>query len=211
MPREPRWDVLDKIAERAHTIRKRFPALSTNYVPGEGDYPEAFIIGEAPGAQEDIKRRPFVGDSGIVLRQLMALASLGSEDWECTANKTYGVANCWLTNVVKFRPPGNRNPTPEEIRAFRGLIVREWHAVGEPPLIIPVGGIALSLMFGRRISILRAAGKCHYTVSRAGKRLAVWPMVHPSYVIRQRGNVQLQELIEQDWERLGVWRNNDAC
>lgn len=200
------WEELEAIENGWQQIRsERFPSLSRTYVPGEGDNPEAFIVGEAPGAQEDVQRRPFVGAAGVVLRQLMDLAEL-------RAGHTIApdVENCWLTNVVKFRPPRNRNPIDVEVKAARPLLRREWRAVGKPRLIIPVGGIALQAITGKRISILRAAGKCHYYAGRnTGKgapTLAVWPMVHPSYVLRNRTR-RLEELIEEDWERLGVWRN----
>lgn len=173
---------------------------------GEGDNPEAFIVGEAPGAQEDVQRRPFVGAAGVVLRQLMMLADL----YAAPDGQIAEPVNCWLTNVVKFRPPKNRNPLDVEVEAARPLLRREWLAVDKPRLIIPVGGIALQAITGKRISILRAAGKCHYYAGRnTGKgapTLAVWPMVHPSYVLRNRTS-RLEELIEEDWERLGAWRN----
>lgn len=214
---ESKWKLsaLDEVEEGYQHTRDLFPRLSTRYVPGEGTYdkPEAFIIGEAPGAQEDIAKRPFIGPAGQVLRQLMELAALRTvdlyEDGRDSA-PTAG-ANCWLTNVVKFRPAGNATPTPVEIGAFRRFLQEEWHAVGEPNLIVPVGGVALRAVTGKPISILRAAGKCHkYMSAYTGKPLYIWPMVHPSFVMRQKGNDQLQELIEKDWERLGEWRNTHA-
>lgn len=190
--------------------------LSDRYVSGEGEaeIPEAFIIGEAPGADEDVARRPFVGPAGQVLRQLMLLADLATDDWQSDHNRTYGVANCWLTNVVKFRPlPRNRTPDWSEVSSVRHLLREEWQAVGSPRLIIPIGGVALSAILGhQRTSILRAAGKCHYYASKkTGKgtpTLAIWPMVHPSFVMRQNSG-PLQEVIEQDWIRLGQWRTKN--
>lgn len=203
-----KWGVLSRIADDAEDLRGVFPQLSTaKYVGGEGDSPEAFIIGEAPGGDEDIARRPFVGPAGKVLRQLMALANL-----RATPTGTFDGAlnpNCWLTNVVKFRPPKNRTPTPTEVLAFRPLLRREWHAVGRPALIIPVGGVALWAVAGKQLSILRAAGKCHYYKAKDGSKLAIWPMVHPSYGMRS-GSEQLQEVLEQDWIKLREWRNANA-
>lgn len=203
---------LDLVEEGYRSTREMFARLSKTYVPGEGNYesPEAFIIGEAPGALEDVVKRPFIGPAGQVLRQLMLLANLWSttvKDGEGT-ERYPGAPNCWLTNVVKFRPAGNATPTPVEVAAFRRYLQEEWHAVGEPALIIPVGGVALRAVTGKPLSILRAAGKHHkYRSAYTGKLLHIWPMVHPSWVMRQGKNEQLQELIEQDWERLGAWRN----
>jgi uracil-DNA glycosylase family 4 len=206
------WEALDVVEQGA--IGKRIAlgtTLSERYVGGEGDNPEAFIIGEAPGADEDVKGRPFIGRAGIVLRQLMELANLYSEHRSLET----GAPNCWLTNVVKFRPlPRNRTPVWEEIQAFRPLLKQEWVAVGKPRLIIPVGGVALSAVLGhQRTSILRAAGKCHWYRAHYGHadtlrftELAVWPMVHPSFALRQKQD-RLKELLEQDWERLGEWRH----
>ena len=202
---------LERVEQGYREARELFPRLSKTYVSGEGTYdkPEAFIIGEAPGAQEDMRRRPFIGPAGQVLRQLMALARLHTADVYDDGRDSAPTAgaNCWLTNVVKFRPAGNLTPTSVEIGAFRRFLQKEWHAVGEPNLIIPVGGIALRAVTGKPLSILRAAGKCHkYLSAYTGKPLYIWPMVHPSWVMRLGKNEQLQEFIEQDWERLSEWR-----
>ncbi len=198
------WAALDEIEAGNNGWRSAFPELSTNYVPGEGDNPEAFIIGEAPGATEDVQRRPFVGAAGVVLRQLMALANLSAD------SEGLLEPNCWLTNVVKFRPPKNRNPTPSEVKAARPWLMKEWEAVGSPKLIIPVGGSALKAVTGRQhTSILRAAGKNHdYRSAYTGQILHIWPMVHPSFGLR---NPTVQPLLEKDWEALGVWRTRGGA
>jgi DNA polymerase len=201
MVTRPNFFKLERIEQEAHALRSIFPTLSKNYVPGEGDNVVAFIVGEAPGATEDVMRRPFVGKCAV-LRELMDLAGLWATDSKCDPSKP---ANAWLTNVVKFRPPGNRNPSNAEVLAFRKLLQEEWHAVGEPRLIIPVGGIALSAIFDKPMPILKAAGRCHKVLSAyKGKSLHIWPMLHPAFGLR--GGPELQKLIEQDWERLGKWR-----
>jgi len=189
------YDALFRLEEEHTDARGVFPELSTSrYVPGEGNATncQAFIVGEAPGAQEDAASRPFVGPAGSVLRQLMELAGF-----------SFAAENYWLTNVIKFRPPRNRNPTETEIRAFRPLLLTEWKIVGSPQLIIPIGGIALRAIVGRSISILRAAGKCHTYTTRMGREISIWPMVHPSFGLR---NPAAQPLLEQDWENLAAWR-----
>lgn len=195
------YDRLDKVEEICRQKRKEFPNLSTRYVAGEGDNPRAFIIGEAPGATEDMALRPFVGTSGRILRDLMALAGL-----HCGRAHVFseGPANCWLTNAIKFRPPGNRTPNAMEIAAFRLSLAQEWHAVGAPRLIIPVGSVAFRALTGKQISILRAAGHPARVTSRQGKRMMVWPMLHPAFVARAGDKVK--ELAEADWERIGEWR-----
>lgn len=186
------------------------PQLSSIYVAGEGNArdPVAMVIGEAPGAQEEIKRRPFVGPAGVAQRDLMELAGLymhseyagNGADHRC-------LANCWLTNAVHFRPPlrdGSRAPLDIEIKAARMWLRHEWECIGKPRLIIPVGGVALEAVTGKRLSILRAAGKCHWYTNREGVRMAIWPMVHPAFGLRNPG---VRPLLEQDWEKLGDWRH----
>lgn len=194
------WEALDRIEAEYRQLQNLFPTLSSRYVGGEGDNPQAFIIGEAPGATEAMKLRPFVGDAGRVLRQLLDIADLhvgqlGFSD------------NCWLTNVCKFRPPKNRTPTEMEIKAFRPLLMDEWRAVGAPRLIIAIGGTALRAVTGKYVSILRSAGKCHWYTSQQGKKLAIWPMIHPAFGLRNPG---VQPMLEQDWELLGEWRKRNA-
>lgn len=206
------WDELDAIQDEQirHTA---FHGLDINYIPGEGEYPIAFIIGEAPGAQEVIAGRPFVGPAGRAQRDLMAIAGLHTEDYQDDERMTYGVGNCWLTNVVKFYPPnrnGSRKPLPFEVTAARPYLRREWIAVGRPRLIIPVGGVALKAVTGKPTSILRAAGKLHKATTNGiydGQRLDlyVWPMVHPSFGLRTPA---VQPLIEKDWEVLATWMRN---
>lgn len=205
MPRELDYVTLERIEAEARSLQANlFPALGKVFVGGEGDNPEAFIVGEAPGAQEEIKRRPFVGPCRVV-RALMELADLYSEHRSLET----GAPNAWITNVVKFKTPGNRNPSNAEVSAFRRLLQEEWHAVGSPSLIIPVGGIALSAIFGRAMPILKHAGRCHTMRSAyTGQLLYIWPMCHPAFGLR--GGEQLQEAIERDWEKLGKWRLSNA-
>lgn len=175
-------------------------------IPGEGDNPKCFIIGEAPGAVEVSRGRPFVGPAGAVLRQLMTNASLG------TIESDGHEANCWLTNVLKYRPTinenKNRSPTPKEIADSRQYIRQEWECVGSPQIIIPVGAVALTCIMGKQSSIMAVAGKPFQRVSKAtlrdpfSKPLVVWPMIHPSYGLR---NEQVRPLMEKHWLALGKW------
>lgn len=186
--------------------RKEFKGC--NYVPGEGgpDIPAVMIIGEAPGSSENIHKRPFVGPSRV-LRQLMSVhAGLYAHYSDLTPPYTpeYSV-NSWLTNVLKYRPPRNRTPTEEEIKIARPMLRLEWEAIGKPRIIVCVGKPALLAVTGKNQSILNAAGKCHLYLNRDGRDMAIWPMVHPAYVLRSKSE-QLAELIEQDWARFGDWR-----
>lgn len=176
------------------------PSLSERYVAGEGDNPRIMIIGEAPGAQEDIRLRPFVGPAGRVLRELMAIAGIYTG-----FTPQFGEANCWLTNVVKHRPPKNRKPFEVEIDAMRPLLRKEWAAIGKPGIIVPVGGVALRAVLGRWVSITKVSGKPMPRRGRGLNSFVVWPMIHPAYALRNKG---IQPVVERDWERLGEWLMN---
>lgn len=195
------YDALGELEDWSHGWKAALNTdLSDVYVPGEGgDRVIAMVIGEAPGAQEEIKRRPFVGKAGIVLRQLMSFANLYTGQ-----TPELGPANCWLTNTVKFRPPRNRTPTYEEIATGRYGLNMEWRAVGKPTLVIPVGGVALQAVLGKKVSILRHCGERLTRTGTQGTKVIVWPMLHPSYVLRSH-STKLQEEVEKDWERLGRW------
>lgn len=173
---------------------------------GEGANPIAMIIGEAPGAQEELQSRPFVGPAGLVLRDLMAIAGLNANPYPYPLNGEIPT-NSWLTNTVKFRPFRNRTPTNHEILVFREYLLIEWQAIGRPEIIIPVGGAALTAVLGLGShSILKMAGQLINRPSRTvpNLMLAIWPMVHPSFAMRS-GSTRLQELLERDWQRLGAW------
>ena len=119
---------LDKIAD---SILKRridieIAKTCTNPVPGEGN-PNAKIvfIGEAPGAQEDKLGRPFVGASGKFLDEM--LSSIGLER-----------SDVFITNIVKFRPPGNRDPRPDEIKACLPWLVKQLRVI-DPAVVVFLG------------------------------------------------------------------------
>lgn len=194
-------DTLDKLSWANGIARAEVATeLGTVYVPGEGENPQAIIIGEAPGAVEEIKRRPFVGKSGLVLRQLMLTARLSTG----FAPDLSREGNCWLTNVVKFRPHRNRDPYWIEVQKFRPLLRAEWIAIGKPRIVIPVGGIALKALSGKpHASILKHAGRMFTVKSRVdGRTLYIWPMLHPAFGLRNKG---AREQMEEDWLRLGEW------
>lgn len=203
---------LEKVYERIRTDPS-FAHLRTtgnHLVEGEGDNPIAFIIGEAPGATEVKAKRPFVGASGTVLRQLMAHAGLYATGVD---NKTDWVAtewnpNCWLTNVVKYRPSlSNRTPTLQELMDSREHLRAEWLAVGKPDIVITVGSAPLTAVMGRKSSILARAGRMfsNFNSERDPQTMVFWPMIHPAFGLR---NETVRPTIEAHWERLREWLTN---
>lgn len=160
-------------------------------VPGIGTLsPQYFVVGEAPGAQENLHGRPFCGPSGRVLTQLMDLAGLHIKDEQ---------ANTWITNVVKYRPPGNRTPTWDEVAAAQPYLRKEWTILGKPRVIVTVGVTAYYAM-GAPLpgGLSNNAGK---PIELPGDRW-LWAMFHPAYGLRQQ---KMRPVMESHWEALGKW------
>jgi uracil-DNA glycosylase len=153
---------------------------ATNMVPGEGN-PEAdvMLVGEAPGATEDEQGRPFVGRAGQLLDELLAEAGLGRED-------------VYITNVVKARPPGNRDPKAREVEHHMPWLEAEL-ALVQPSLVIPLGRHALAhFTDDAKISEVHGA-----EVTERGRSL--FPMYHPAAALRGQG---MRETVFEDARRL---------
>jgi uracil-DNA glycosylase len=134
---------------------------ATNMVPGEGSATaQVVVVGEAPGANEDAQGRPFVGRAGKLLDELLAEAGLAREE-------------VFITNVLKARPPGNRDPRADEIAHHLAWLQAQL-AVIQPRLLVPVGRHAL-----KRFAPRAAIGEVHGRVLEADGR-ALFPMYHPA-------------------------------
>lgn len=144
---------------------KALPLQSANLVFGEGNPDcEVLFIGEAPGRDEDIQKRPFVGRSGQLLRK--SVRELG---WKET--------DVYITNIVKRRPPENRDPLPEEIAAYRPYLTRQI-AIIDPAIIVPLGRFSMNY-FLPEAKITRDQGR----LFRVGGRY-VAPLFHPAAALR---------------------------
>lgn len=150
--------------------------LQSNLVFGEGSAEAGVIfIGEAPGAKEDEQKRPFVGRSGQLLRKTMQeAANLAPED-------------VYITNIVKRRPPENRDPTPEEIAAYQPYLARQL-AIIKPKVIVPLGRFAANY-FVDGIKISKQQGTI-FRKADGGKTLIIYPMFHPAAALRSTGNLK---------------------
>jgi uracil-DNA glycosylase len=137
----------------------------TNLVPGEGNpYADVVLVGEAPGATEDQAGRPFVGRCGRLLDDLLEAAGISRED-------------VYITNVLKARPPGNRDPRAAEVAHNWPWLAAELHVIA-PRLVVPVGRHAL-----RRFTPGVTISQCHgRLLDSRGRRL--FPMFHPSAGLR---------------------------
>ena len=140
--------------------------------------PDMMLVGEAPGRDEDIEGLPFAGKSGRLLDAM--LAAIG-------ASRT---TNAYIANVVPWRPPGNRNPTPLETEICRPFIERQIE-LARPKILIALGGPSAKVLLNANEGILRLRGnwKVHKTAS--GIEIPAMPTLHPAYLLRNPAHKKL--------------------
>ena len=156
-------------------------ARRTRTVPGEGNLlSDVLLVGEGPGAREDATGRPFVGPAGHLLDELLASIGWRRED-------------VFITNVVKCRPPANRDPEPAEIGACSGYLDRQESAL-DPAVVVTLGRHSLQRYLpGSRI------GAVHGALRRSFSGLHVFPMYHPAAALHQ---ASLRETLFHDMRGL---------
>ncbi len=150
-----------------------------NLVFADGN-PEARImfIGEAPGAQEDRQGLPFVGASGQLLDQMLSHIGLDR-------------TSVYITNLLFWRPPGNRTPTPGEIASCLPFLERHIELVN-PSHIVLVGGISAKTLLDRREGILKLRGQWgHYRPLGLERPIPALATLHPAYLLRQPAQKRL--------------------
>lgn len=159
-------------------------AQHANLVPGEGNVDaKVMFIGEAPGADEDRLKRPFVGRSGQLLR-----ANIRNIGWQEEA--------VYITNVVKHRPPDNRDPFPAEIEANKPFLNRQIDII-DPDLIVTLGRYSMAKFFpDKKISQIR--GKV-FRIRWYGRTKFVLPLYHPAAALR---NPTMKQAFESDFMKL---------
>ncbi len=172
---------LSKLAEEVATCTKCILSKSrTKAVPGEGpDHAQILFVGEGPGFHEDKQGRPFVGAAGQFLEELLAGIGMKRED-------------VFITNVVKCRPPGNRDPMPEEIEACRSYLDRQIELIN-PRVIVTLGRYSMARWFpNAKISAI------HGQPRKIDGRLII-PMFHPAAALHQPS---LRQDVEADFRKL---------
>jgi uracil-DNA glycosylase len=152
----------------------------TKAVPGEGNpHAQVMFIGEGPGFHEDKQGRPFVGPAGQFLEELLASINLKRAD-------------VFITNVVKCRPPGNRDPLPAEIDACNGYLDRQIAAIN-PQVIVTLGRFSMAKFFGgEKISAI------HGRARKIDGRICI-AMYHPAAGLHQQS---LKESIRSDFKKI---------
>ena len=127
------------------------------------------LIGEAPGRDEDLQGKPFVGRAGQLLDRMLAAIGLAED-------------HVYITNTVYWRPPGNRTPTPEEIEACAPFLARQIELLS-PSVLVLLGGAAAKTILGVSEGIMRLRGKW-LTYPSAGRDLPALATLHPAYLLR---------------------------
>lgn len=173
----------EELKELQENLRSKDMPLkktATTLVFGEGNIDtKVMLIGEAPGFHEDQQGRPFVGNAGILLNKLLLRAGLKRED-------------VYITNVVKYRPPDNRDPEPKEIEAFLPYLIRQIEIIN-PTIIVTLGRFSMNHFLPKE-KISYVHGQAHNINGRI-----VVPMFHPAAALRA---TSVMQQIETDFEKL---------
>ena len=184
-------ETLEDIVKEIMNCRKcELHKTKTNYVPGAGnEKAEVVFIGEAPGKEEDLKGEPFVGSAGKLLNEMLSSIRLSRCD-------------VYICNVLKCRPPKNRDPSPEEIEICGEYLKRQLDVI-TPNVIVCLGRFAAKYIFDLFnldfTSISRIKGRI-FEVEKWGKDVKVIPLYHPAAILYKP---QLRNEYEQQFEKLG--------
>lgn len=179
----PHGEAAASLAAAAHTLEELREAMAgftgsplretaTNLVFSDGVAGAGtMLIGEAPGAEEDRQGKPFVGASGQLLDRMFATIGLSRAE------------NLYITNILPFRPPGNRTPTDAEIALFLPFVLRHI-ALAKPRRLVLAGGVAAKGLLQSREGITRLRGRWHQVSILNGQVLKAIPTLHPAYLLR---------------------------
>ena len=171
-------------------------AMATQMVFGDGNpQSKIMLVGEAPGAEEDLQGKPFVGLSGQLLDRMMAAIGL---------NRT----TTYITNMIAWRPPGNRQPSTQELAMCLPFVQRHIELVA-PKVLILVGGVAAKTLLGRSDGIMRLRGQWHdFIVPGLSEPITTTAIFHPAYLLRSPGQKREAwrdlQMIQQKIQSAGV-------
>jgi uracil-DNA glycosylase family 4 len=165
----PSLDALRAILEGFEGCALR--STATRLVFGDGS-PSArvMLVGEAPGREEDLEGRPFVGRSGQLLDRMLAAIGLDR-------------GGAYIANLVPWRPPGNRTPTPQEAAVCKPFLERQIELV-DPEILVCLGAPSAQALLGAKDGILKLRGRC-MTYEAGGRRIRAMATLHPAYLLRQ--------------------------
>ncbi len=155
-----------------------------NAVPGEGNPgTELMFIGEAPGRDEDIQGRPFVGKAGQLLTKIINAMDFQRDE-------------VYITNIVKCRPPENRTPHVDEIQMCQEYLLLQLEMI-KPRVVVTLGKVATDFFVRSRLGMTALRGNFYEY-----DNIQVMPTFHPSYLIRNEGNKQLKRMVWEDMKKV---------
>ncbi len=169
----------------AGCTRCRLSQGRTQVVFGAGNpHADLMLVGEAPGFHEDKQGLPFVGQAGKLLEKLLAGIGLQRED-------------VYIANVLKCRPPGNRDPQPDEIEACESHLFRQIELI-DPTVVATLGNFATKLLSGRPLGITRVHGQEQKT-TLGGRSVLLYPLYHPAAALYTPA---MLKVLESDFARI---------
>lgn len=158
-----------------------------NAVPGDGPYDAKVVfVGEAPGYNEDVQGKPFVGSAGKFLNELLQSAGLKRED-------------VYISNVLKCRPPQNRDPTDDEIETCTSNYLQKQLAMIKPMLVVALGRISARALLGRYVTVGKEHGTLH-DCTYAGISFKLYLSYHPAAALY---GAEAKQKLQADFKKLG--------
>jgi uracil-DNA glycosylase len=178
--------MLEALKEEASVCtRCRLAETRTQVVFGVGNpHADLMFVGEAPGFHEDKQGYPFVGQAGKLLDELLAGIGLTRED-------------VYIANVLKCRPPGNRDPMADEIESCEPFLFRQIELI-RPQVIATLGNFATKLLSGKQLGITRVHGEAQ-EVTLGGHRLLLYPLYHPAAALYTPA---MLKVLQEDFARI---------
>lgn len=155
----------------------KFTAKQTVFSDGNPEAP-LMLVGEAPGRDEDIQGKPFVGRSGQLLDRM--LTAIGIER----------ASGAYIANVIAWRPPGNRTPTPLETEICRPFIERQIE-LAKPKVLVTLGGPSAKVLLHATEGVLKLRGRWKTHVTASGVEIPTMPTLHPAYLLRNPAHKKL--------------------
>jgi DNA polymerase len=141
------------------------------------------FVGEGPGRDEDIQGRPFVGRAGQLLTKIIKAMNYDRED-------------VYITNIVKCRPPNNREPNPREIEECKGYLLEQIDLIN-PRVIVTLGNVSAHFFIPTKLGVTALRGNfCPFN------DILVMPTFHPSYLVRNERNRQLRKMVWEDMKKV---------
>jgi len=174
---------LEELAQSLHNCQRcKLAKLGRSQVVFGVGNPHASVmfVGEAPGANEDLKGEPFVGAAGKILNDLLASANLSRDQ-------------IYIANVIKCRPPGNRDPEPDEVEICKPFLLQQIQLI-RPKLVCTLGNWATQTLLERKVGITKVKAQAFYM-----KDFVLFPLLHPAAALHQ-GN--LMDTLKEDFKKL---------